>query len=102
MYNRSYWSAFQCLVWNSGSETREGHFSVLYSVQTGSGAHTAFYLMGAGGSLLEVKRLGNEADHLFASDAEVKNAWSYISPPIQLHGIILAVHITTLLDSRHN
>jgi hypothetical protein len=36
--------------------------SLLYSVQTGSGAHSAFYP-------------GREADHLSPSSASVKNAW---------------------------
>jgi hypothetical protein len=43
-------------------------FSLLHSVQTGSGAHPASYPMCTG-----VKRLGREADHLNPSSAEVKN-----------------------------
>jgi hypothetical protein len=36
-----------------------------------------------------VKRPGREAGHL-ASNAEVKNAWSYTSsPPVRLHGVVL-------------
>jgi hypothetical protein len=58
----------------------QGHFSILRSVQTGSGAHSA--------SSLGLKRLGYEADHSPHISIEVKNRWIYISPPpsIRLHG----------------
>jgi len=29
-----------------------------------------------------VKRLGSEADHSLPSSAEIKNEWSYASPPV--------------------
>jgi hypothetical protein len=47
--------------------------SVLYSVQTGSGAHPASYPMRGGGSSLGVKRQGREVDHSPSARAEVKN-----------------------------
>jgi hypothetical protein len=37
--------------------------------------------MSTRGFSLEVKRPGREADHSPPSNAEVKNAWSYISTP---------------------
>jgi hypothetical protein len=43
-------------------------------VQTGSGAHPAFYTMGTGGPFLGAKaRLGRDADHSSPSSAEVEN-----------------------------
>jgi hypothetical protein len=43
-------------------------------VQTGSGVHPAFYLMGTGGSFPGGKaRPGRDADHSPPSSAEVKN-----------------------------
>jgi hypothetical protein len=55
---------------------KAGNFSLHHRVQNGSGAHTASYPMGKGGSFP-----GGEADHSPPSSAEVKNAWSCISPP---------------------
>jgi hypothetical protein len=54
-----------------------GKFSVLHPIQTGSGAHSAFYIMGTGGSF-PVKggeRPGRETDHSPHSSADVKKAW---------------------------
>jgi hypothetical protein len=39
---------------------------------------------------LEIKWPGREADHSPPSSAEVKNAWSYTSTPIRLHGVVLS------------
>jgi hypothetical protein len=39
------------------------HFSLLHSLQTGSGIHPASYPMGNWGSFLKVKLPGSEADH---------------------------------------
>jgi hypothetical protein len=47
--------------------------SLLYSVQTGSGAHPATYQMGTGCFSAGIKRSGREAHHLHPSSAEVKN-----------------------------
>jgi hypothetical protein len=39
-------------------------------------------------SLQGVKRPGHEAEHSYASRAEVKNGWSYTStPPVYLHAL---------------
>jgi hypothetical protein len=46
-------------------------FSLLHSVQTGSGAHSAFYPMGAGGSYHGGKAAGIEADFSPPSSTEV-------------------------------
>jgi hypothetical protein len=53
-----------------GSNTGRG-FSLLQNVQTGSGTHQAFSLMGTA-----VMWPGREAQHLPPSSAEVKNEWS--------------------------
>jgi hypothetical protein len=58
-----------------------GNFSLLHSVKTGSGAHSASYPMGTGGFLPGIKRPEREAYHPPSSRAEVKNAWSYTSNP---------------------
>jgi hypothetical protein len=55
-----------------------------------SGAHPASYPIGTGALSLRVKRPGREADHSPPSSAEVKNAWSYTSTPICLHGVVLS------------
>jgi hypothetical protein len=34
---------------------------------------------------------GCEADHLPPSSAELKNAWSYTSTPVRLHGVVLSL-----------
>jgi len=40
---------------------------------------------------LAVKQPDREADNSSASNAEVKNAWSYTSsPPVRLHGVVLS------------
>jgi hypothetical protein len=59
-------------------------FTLLYSVQTGSGAHQASYPMGTG-----VKRSKREADHSSPSSAEVKNGGAIPPSPMWLHGIVL-------------
>jgi hypothetical protein len=46
-------------------------------VQTGSGAHTAFYAMDTGS-----KAPGREANHLLSSNSEVKNEWFRTSNPL--------------------
>jgi hypothetical protein len=58
-----------------------GNFSLHHRVQSGSGAHSAFYPMGTRGSFPGVKRPGREADHSPPARAAVKNAWSYTSTP---------------------
>jgi hypothetical protein len=55
--------------------------SLLHIVQTGSGAHPAFYPMGTTGSFPWVKRQGREAEHSPPANAEVKKTWIYTSTP---------------------
>jgi len=52
-----------------------------HRVQIGSGAHPAYYPVGTGVPSPGVSPPGREADHLPLSNAEVRNAWSYISTP---------------------
>jgi hypothetical protein len=52
-----------------------------YHVQTGSGAHPAFYPMGTGALCQGVKRPGREADHSPPTSAEVKKMWIFTSTP---------------------
>jgi hypothetical protein len=66
-------------------------FSLLHVVQTGSGAHPAFYLVGAGGSFPGLKRQWREADHSPPASAEIKKMWICTSsPPLRLHGAMLS------------
>jgi hypothetical protein len=55
-------------------------FSLLHSVQTGSGVHPASYPNGTVGFSPGVKRQGREADHSPPSSAEVKNGGAI--PPL--------------------
>jgi hypothetical protein len=58
-------------------------FSVLHSVQTGSGAYPASYTMGTGGTvLLGIKWPGRDANHSPPSSVEVKNGGLYLHSPI--------------------
>jgi hypothetical protein len=58
---------------NPGSGKR---FSLLHSVQIGSGAHPTSYAMGTRGSFTAVKRQGREADHLHPSSSDDKDGGS--------------------------
>jgi hypothetical protein len=62
--------------WSAGVRfpVRARDFYLLYSVQTGSGAHPASYPMGTGVQSPGVKLPGSEADHSTPSSAEVKNS----------------------------
>jgi hypothetical protein len=64
------------------SPGRVKKFSLLHTVQTGSGVHPTSYKIGTGGSYLGVKRQGREADHSPPTSAEVKKMWNYTSPPL--------------------
>jgi hypothetical protein len=79
------------------------NFSFHHRVQTGSGAHPAYYAMDTRGSFPGVKLPGREAAHSPPSSAEVKSAWSYtFTPPyifmarclikreIRLHEVVLS------------
>jgi hypothetical protein len=56
-------------------------FSLLHIVQTGSGAHPAYYRMGTKALSPGVKRPGREADHSSPTSTEVKKTWIYPSTP---------------------
>jgi hypothetical protein len=56
-------------------------FSLLHSIQTGSGDHPAPYPISTGAPFLELKWPGHEADHLRPSSAEVKNVGTILPPP---------------------
>jgi hypothetical protein len=58
-------------------------FSVLPVLQTGSGAHQAFYPMGTG-----VKQPGREADHTSSWCQGQENVDLYIHSPIRIHGVL--------------
>jgi hypothetical protein len=66
-------------------------FSLLYVVQTGSGARPASYPMGVPGALSPgVKRPWREADRSPPTSAEVKKTWVYTStPPYVFMGVVL-------------
>jgi hypothetical protein len=54
-------------------------FSLLHSVQTGSGAHPASYPIGKGALSPEVNRQGREADRSPPTSADFKKTWVYTS-----------------------
>jgi hypothetical protein len=66
-------------------------FSLLHSVQTGSGTHRASYPVGIKESLTGVKRPELEIDHSPPSSAEAKNGEviSPLPPHVFMVGIIL-------------
>jgi hypothetical protein len=66
-----------------------GNSSLYHRVQIGCGAHPASYPMGTGDYFPGLKLKGREADHSPPSSAEAKNAWSYSSTLIRLHGLVL-------------
>jgi hypothetical protein len=62
----------------SDFESRKGQdFSPFPVVQTGSGAHSASYTVGIGGSFPGIKQPGSEADHSPPTSTDVKNPWIY-------------------------
>jgi hypothetical protein len=68
-------------VWPTGVIFPVGQgFSLLYSVQTESGAHLTLYTTVPGVLSPGVKRPGREADHSPLSSAEVKNGGAI--PPL--------------------
>jgi hypothetical protein len=57
-----------------------------FSIQTGSGTHSASYTVGTGGLLPEDKaRPGRDADHSLPFSAEVKE--EYLLSPKRHHGV---------------
>jgi hypothetical protein len=56
-------------------------FSLLHSIQTGSGAHPASYPISTGDLSPGVKLQGREADHSPLTSVEVKKMWIYTSTP---------------------
>ena len=64
-----------------------GFKSLLKNSQTGSGAHSVSYLMGAMGPRPGIRQPGCEVNHSTPSSAEVKNGRSNTSLPICLHGM---------------
>jgi hypothetical protein len=75
------------VIWDSnpgGGKT----FSLLQSVQTGSGTDRASYSMDTRASFTGCKVTGHEADHSPLSHDDVKNECSDTStPPVCLHGV---------------
>jgi len=76
----------QSLILDKG---RKG-ISLHHHIQVSSGAQPASYSRGTWGSFPGVKWSGCEADHSPPSRAEVKNAHSYTSAPLCLHGMVLS------------
>jgi hypothetical protein len=65
----------QCLTLGRGKSV-----SLLHSIQTSSGGHSASQPMATGGSFPEVKQPGFEGDHSTPSSAKVKNGGAI--PPL--------------------
>jgi len=73
-----------------GGTTLSVYRGLIPDIQTGSGAHSAFYPKVTGIFHLEKKRLGRETDHSSPYSVEVKNVRRYtFTPPIRLHGMML-------------
>jgi hypothetical protein len=53
----------------------------IYSIQTGSGAHSTPCLVGTDVYFFGVKRLGREVEHSVSCNVEVENARSYYYTP---------------------
>jgi hypothetical protein len=67
---------------DSGFESQSDRdFSLLHSVQTGSGAHPASYRINSGALSLTVKRPGLESESSPLLSVEVKNMWRYTFTP---------------------
>jgi hypothetical protein len=66
---RNVWKLYKCTIeltaWKAEVQFPSGAriFSLLHSVQTGSGAHSTSYSVDTGGSLPGLKRPGRETDH---------------------------------------
>jgi hypothetical protein len=82
-----YWQVTGWVVWVRFPAVQD--FSILHSIQTGSGAQPASYPMGSRGSFPRVKWQGCEADHSPPFSAKVKNGEPYLHFPICLHGMVL-------------
>jgi hypothetical protein len=77
------WAA--CLENPDSIPGRSRDFSLHRCVQIGSGAHPTSYPVNTKGSVSRIKLLGSATDHSplnsALENAEIKNAWSYISTP---------------------
>jgi hypothetical protein len=64
-------------------------FSLLHSVQTGSGSHPASYPIGAGAVPLGIERSERETCHSSPSGIKIRNACScYVHYSICFHGVV--------------
>jgi hypothetical protein len=80
------------MSWTAGVRhpVRPKDFSLLHTVQTGSGAHPTFYQMGTMGSFhMDKASAGSEADNSAPSGTEVKNGGSIPPLPIRFYGVAL-------------
>lgn len=65
-------------------------FLLLYKLQTSSGTHPAYYLVGSRKTSAGFNRQDCEAGHSPPSCAEVKNGWATALLPTRLHGLVLS------------
>jgi hypothetical protein len=68
-------------LWAFTAYYRDSFTVFLHSVAIGPGAHSLPYCMGTSGVFSRGKAVELEADNIPQSNAEIKNAWSYTSPP---------------------
>jgi hypothetical protein len=83
---------------------RSKRFSVLCSIQTGSGPHSSSYPIAAGAVSPCVKRHWIEADNTPPSSVEIKNGGAIPPIPIRLYGMVLdelSIGTTLRLPSMH-
>jgi hypothetical protein len=87
----------------------ERKYSLLYSVQAGSGAHPVSYPIDTGGADSPRVEQGHEADYSSPSNAEIKNGGAI--PPFPTHTFMALCLIKhrdnftltfTIKSSRHN
>jgi hypothetical protein len=70
-------------------DSRQRDISLLHSVQTGSEAHPDSYPWAPEALSPKIEQQRRESDNSFLSSSEIKNRWTYISPPSRLHGVAL-------------
>jgi hypothetical protein len=89
-WNWSVVNSDSAMGWTSGvqSPTGTNEFSLIYSVKTGSGAHSASYPMSAGICSPGIKRQWSLVDHSPPSGSEVKNCGPVPPLSLSLPGIV--------------
>lgn len=75
---------------------RDRHFCLRHRVQTGCGAHRAFYQMGSRG-----KATGAWSDHSALAQTQVKNMWCHLHSNTRIQFYKAPVRVSTCLWRHH-